>query len=515
MPPEDFRAWGHASIDWIARYLHEVERYPVLSRVQPGELRAALAPHAPEAGEDFATILDDFESQVIPAITHWNHPSFHGYFAVTGSGPGILGELFAASLNVNAMVWRSSPAGTELEQHVLEWLRELVGLPPGFSGVIQDTASIGTLTALCAARHRAYPTIRTEGLWGLPRGRVYASEEAHSSVEKAVIALGLGQEGLVRIPADAEYRMRPDALAAAVESDVARGVKPVAVVATVGTTSTSSADPVSATADVAERHGMWLHVDAAYAGASAIVPEIRTHFDGWERADSVVFNPHKWLFTPMDCSVLLTRQPNVVRDSLSLTPEYLRTREDPLTTNLMEQGIALGRRFRSLKLWFILRYFGAEGVRTRIREHARLARVFGEWVDVEPGWQRVAPIPFSTIAFRYAPSNPGIATGGENGADDGSDERSSSSDELNLAIMERVNASGEAFLSHTRLREGICLRLSIGNLRTEERHLARTWQLLKDAADEVSRTPRLAVAAGVEGSGALGQERPLEQRRGH
>jgi aromatic-L-amino-acid decarboxylase len=480
MPPDEFRASGHASIDWVARYLHEVERYPVLSRLEPGELREQLPAHAPEAGEDFSSILADFESRILPAVTHWNHPSFHGYFAVTGSGPGILGELLTAALNVNAMVWRSSPAGTELEQHVLDWLRELVGLPPGFTGVIQDTASVGTLTALCAARHRAYPTSRVDGLWGAPRGRIYASEEAHSSVEKAVIALGLGRESLARIPTDQEYRMRPEALAAAVERDIERGLRPVAVVATVGTTSTSSADPVRAIAEVSARHGMWLHVDAAYAGASAIVPELREHFDGWERAESVVFNPHKWLFTPMDCSVLLTREPRVVRDSLSLTPEYLRTREDPVTTNLMDQGIALGRRFRSLKLWFVLRYFGAEGVRSRIREHARLARAFAGWVDAEPGWQRVAPVPFSTVAFRY--TAPGLeADAGQKDAPD------LAIDAANLAIMERVNASGEAFLSHTRLREGICLRLSIGNLRTEERHLERTWQLLREAADEVSR----------------------------
>jgi aromatic-L-amino-acid decarboxylase len=483
MPPEEFRAWGHASIDWVARYLHELEGYPVLSGVRPGALRGGLPPHAPEAGESFANIFADFESRIMPAITHWNHPSFHGYFAVTGSAPGILGELLAAALNVNAMVWRSSPAGTELEQHVIEWLRELVGLPVGFTGVIQDTASLGTLTALCAARHRAYPTSRTEGLWGLPCGRVYASEEAHSSVEKAVIALGLGREGLVRIPTDGEYRMRPDALAAAVEDDVVRGFEPIAVVATVGTTSTSSADPVGRVADVAERHGAWLHVDAAYAGAAAIVPELRAHFEGWERADSVVFNPHKWLFTPMDCSVLLTRQPSVVRDSLSLTPEYLRTSEDPVTTNLMDQGIALGRRFRSLKLWFVLRYFGAEGVRSRIREHVRLARVFADWVDAEPGWQRVAPVPFSTVAFRYA--LPGVEV--VPGADD-------QANAVNLAIMERVNTSGEAFLSHTRLRDGICLRLSIGNLRTEQRHLERTWRLLRDAVTEVTGPQEAGVA---------------------
>ncbi|MEX2294960.1 MAG: pyridoxal-dependent decarboxylase [Gemmatimonadota bacterium] len=485
MPPEEFREWGREMVDWIARYLAEVEEYPVLARVRPGEIRSALPAAAPESGEPFDEIFQDFQEVILPGVTHWNHPSFHGFFAVTGSGPGILGELLAAALNVNAMVWRSSPAGTELERLVVDWLRALVGLPDAFSGVILDTASTSSLTALTAARHRAYPGVRETGLFGAKRGRIYASEEAHSSIDKATIVLGFGHDGIRKIPVDAEFRMRPDALRAAILEDLEGGILPVAVVATVGTTSTASPDPVAAIAEVAEEFGLWLHVDAAYAGAAAIVPEIRGHFAGWERANSVVFNPHKWLFTPVDCSVLLTRNPDEVRGSLALTPVYLQTRDGPEATNLMDYGMALGRRFRALKLWFVLRYFGAEGVRERIRHHVRLAQSLAAWVDEDPEWERIAPVVFSTIVFRHAPR-------GLSGEEE---------DALNLEIMERVNASGEVFLSQTRLRGRIALRLSIGNLRTRERHLLRTWELLREAAGG-------GVALAAIGAGRAGTTPP-------
>lgn len=482
MPPEEFREWGEWAVDWIARYLEEVEEYPVMSRLSPGELRAGLPRRAPETGEPFERILSDFEEVIVPGITHWNHPSFHGYFAVTGSAPGILAEFFAAALNVNAMVWRSSPAGVELEEHVLDWLRDLVGLPVGFRGAIQDTASVSSLTALAAARHCAFPEAKEEGIFGLGRGRIYASEEAHSSIDKAGILLGFGRKGVRRVESDSEFRMVPSALRAAILEDRAAGIRPVAVVATVGTTSTASADPVAEIADICEEFGIWLHVDAAYAGASAIVPEIRPVFRGWERADSVVFNPHKWLFTPVDCSVFLTRRVEETRASLSVTPEYLRTKEGSVATNLMDFGPALGRRFRSLKLWFILRYFGAEGIRDRIREQARLARLFGSWVSADSEWELAAPVSFSTVAFRAGSSK---MTGEEQ-------------DRFNLDILERVNASGEVFLSHTRLRGRIGLRLSIGNLRTRERHLRRTWEVLREAAGGA-----VPAGAGTAGEGSM------------
>lgn len=466
MPPEVFREAGHAAVDWIAEYLAGVERLPVLARVRPGDLRAALPPAAPTEGEPIERILDDFDKIVLPAVTHWNHPAFHGYFAVTGSGPGILGEMLTAALNVNAMVWRSSPAGTELEEHVLSWLGAMLGLPDGLFGVIQDTASTSSLVALAAARHRAYPGVRREGLFGQPRGRIYASEEAHSSIEKAVITLGFGHEAFRKIPTDGDFRMDPVALRRAVREDVDAGLRAVAVVPTVGTTSTSSPDPVAATVEIAREFGMWVHVDAAYAGSAAILPEMREHFRGWEDADSIVMNPHKWLFTPVDCSVLFTRDPGTVRAAFSLVPEYLRTPEQDHAVNLMDYGVALGRRFRALKLWFVIRYFGEEGIRARIREHVRLARDFADRVDAEPEWERVAPVPFSTVVFRYAPE--GVEP--------------EAADRANMAILDHVNAGGEAFLSHTRLRGRVALRLSIGNLRTEERHLERTWTLLREAA---------------------------------
>jgi aromatic-L-amino-acid/L-tryptophan decarboxylase len=484
LPPEEFRARAREAVDWMADYLAGVERYPVLAQVRPGDLRAALPPSAPEGPESVEAILADFERLVMPGITHWNHPSFHGYFAVTGSAPGILGEMLAATLNVNAMVWRSSPAGTELEEHVLQWIRELLGLPGDFFGVIQDTASSSSLVALAAARQRAWPEARARGLFGLPRGRVYASVEAHSSIEKAVITLGMGHDGIRKIPADDRFRMDPEALRAAIAEDLAAGIRPVAVVATVGTTSTSSPDPVDAIARIAEEHGLWLHVDAAYAGASAMVPELRPHFAGWERADSIVFNPHKWLFTPVDCSVLYTRFPATVREAFSLVPEYLRTPEEGKSTNLMDYGVALGRRFRALKLWFVLRAFGAEGIRERIREHVRLAHALAARVEGGDRWALVAPVPFSTVVFRRV--TPGLDAEAQ--------------DALNMALLHAVNDTGETFLSHTRLQGRISLRLSIGNLRTEPRHLDRSWALLEEHA---ARLEGEAVPVPTPPAGAL------------
>jgi aromatic-L-amino-acid/L-tryptophan decarboxylase len=512
MPPEEFRTWGHVAVDWIADYLARVETLPVLSRVRPGEFRRSLPPRAPEEGESPEALLRDFQEQVVPALTHWNHPAFFGYFSVTGSGPGILGEMLAAAVNVNAMVWRSSPAGTELEAHVLDWLRELLGLPPGHFGVIQDTASVSSMVALAAARHRAWPRVREEGLSGLPRGRIYASVQAHSSIEKAAIALGLGHHGVRKVETDAEFRMDPEALRTAIQEDLAAGVRPVAVVATVGTTSTTSVDPVAPIAGVAGEFGVWLHVDAAYAGAAAVLPEMRAHFQGWEGADSIVVNPHKWLFTPVDCSVLYTPHREELREAFALTPEYLRTPEMDQAHHLMDYGVALGRRFRALKLWFVLRYFGAEGIRGRIREHLRLARRFADQVDAEAGWERVAPVPFSTIVFRFVGG-----AGGEDPQEEGlraeppqtKDPRADGErlDLLNQEIMDRVNASGEAFLSHTRLNGRLALRVAIGHLNTEWRHLERSWELLREAAAEVggpAAGPPQAPAAGPSPAPAAG-----------
>jgi aromatic-L-amino-acid decarboxylase len=468
MPPEEFRRHAHAVVDWMADYLAHVGEYPVLAQVQPGETAARLPASAPERGEAMEDVLRDFREVILPGVTHWNHPGFFAYFAVTGSGPGILGEMLSAALNTNAMLWRTGPAQTELEERTLDWLRQLMGLPEGFHGTIQDTASISTLVAIAAAREAAGLGLREEGMSGrgLPRLRVYASQEVHSSIDKAGITLGLGMAGTRKIATDAEFRMDPAALEAAIQEDRAAGVHPLCVVATVGTTSTSSIDPVAAIADVCARHGVWLHVDAAYGGSAALVPEMRPILAGAERADSLVVNPHKWMFVPIDCSVLFSRRPEVIRRAFSLVPEYLVTPEGESVTNLMDYGPALGKRFRALKLWMVLRSFGAEGMAARIREHIRLAQLFAGWVDAEPGWQVAAPVPLSLVCFRHAPEG---MTDGE-------------ADAHNERIMAAVNASGRAFLSHTRLRGRIVLRLAVGNLRTTEAHARAAWDLLRETA---------------------------------
>ncbi|HET9455537.1 MAG TPA: pyridoxal-dependent decarboxylase [Gemmatimonadaceae bacterium] len=461
---------GHHALAWLAGYLAHPERYPVLSQVKPGDIAAQLPASPPARGEPLETILQDFERVIVPGITHWNHPAFFAYFAISSSVPGIIGELLAAGLDVNGMLWKTSPAATELEQVVLDWLRQMLGLEPGWFGIITDTASISTMLALAAAREaRPGLDVRTRGLAGrsdLPRMRVYCSEHAHSSVDKAAITLGLGHENVVKIPADDAYRMRPDRLAEAIAADRALGYLPLACVATVGTTSTSSIDPVPAIAEICTREQVWLHVDGAYGGSAALVPEMRHVLAGVDSADSLVVNPHKWMFTPVDCSALYTKHPDILKRAFALVPEYLVTAEQGVAENLMDYGVQLGRRFRSLKLWMVLRAYGAEGMAGRIRAHCALAREFASWVEAEAGWQVVAPVPFSLVCFRYAPS----------GVDEAELER------LNTRVMDRVNASGEAFLSHTKLDGRYVLRLAIGNVRTERTHVARAWELLIAAA---------------------------------
>jgi aromatic-L-amino-acid/L-tryptophan decarboxylase len=475
MNPSEFRRHGHALVEWIADYLAGSERYPVLPRVAPGDVRDALPAVAPEAGESFDEIFRDFERILVPALTHWNHPGFLAYFAITASGPGVLAEFLSAALNQQAMLWRTSPAATELEEVSLRWLRDLLGLPPGFDGVIYDTASISTLHALAAARQRSIPGIREHGLAGR-RGiggvRVYCSEQAHSSIDKSVILLGLGHESLSRIPVDGDFRMEANALRDAIERDLADGVRPIAVVATIGTTSTTSVDPIERIAEICEAHGIWLHVDAAYAGVTAMIPGQRVTFAGWERADSVVVNPHKWLFVPFDLSALYCRHMDVLRAAFALVPDYLETPETSRgARNLMDTGIQLGRRFRALKLWVVLRHFGAEAIRAVHLEHMRLAQLFAGWVDSHPDFERMAPVPFSVVCFRARPA------GGNAGTD---------LDSFNERLLDAVNATGEVFLSHTRLQNSYVLRLAIGNLGTNESHIARAWALL------TSHTARLA-----------------------
>lgn len=481
MDPEAFRAYGHRIIDWIADYLSHPERYPVLAPVEPGQIRRQLPEQPPEEPESMEAILNDVERIIVPGLTHWNHPAFMAYFAITASGPGILGELLCAAFNVNAMLWKTSPAATELEEVVLDWLRQMIGLPPDFRGIIYDTASISSLHAIAAARE-VVPGLkaREEGLAGrsdVPRLRLYISEQAHSSVEKGAITLGIGQAGVRQIPVDAEFRLDTAALARAIEEDRAAGWRPFCVVATVGTTSTTSIDPVPAIADICRQHQLWLHVDAAYAGSAAVIPEMRRVLDGCQRADSIVVNPHKWLFTPVDLSAFYCRRFDVLRRAFSLVPEYLRTSEDEAVRNYMDYGVQLGRRFRALKLWMVIRSFGHRGLAARLRQHIELAQEFASWVDADPDFERLAPVPFSTVCFRVRPRDL-IEQG---------DEAETYLDKLNEAVLDAVNRSGEAYLSHTRLNGKLTLRIAIGNLRTTKRHVARAWELVKENAAGLDR----------------------------
>lgn len=487
MPVEEFRRAGTRIIDWIAGYLSQPEDYPVLAQVAPNDVRSVLPNSAPRSGEPIDIILDDFERIIVPGNTHWNHPGFFAYFSITGSAPGILGELLSAALNVNGMLWQTSPSATELEEVTVDWLRQLMGLPEGFEGVIMDTASVATLCAIAAARHALSDlAIREKGMAGrtdLPRLCLYTSEQAHSSVEKAAIVLGLGKQGVRKIPTDERYRMDVAGLEAAIAGDRAAGHRPFCVVATVGTTSTTSIDPVPAIAEVCRREDLWLHVDAAYAGSAAVIPEYRHVLDGCGSAQSLVVNPHKWLFTPIDCSVFYTREPDTLIGAFSLVPEYLRTGVDSEVRNYMDWGVSLGRRFRALKLWMVLRTFGSEGIAERLREHIRLAQLFAGWVDEHPDFERLAPTPLSVVCFRARPSGLAPEAGG------GAERPDAALNRFNEALLQRLNAGGEIYLSHTDLEGRYTLRLAVGNLRTTEKHVARAWELIQ--------TESAALAAGA------------------
>ena len=473
MSGEEFRRFGHELIDWIADYFDRIEELPVLSQIEPGQLKAQLPTSPPEQGEGMEKIIADLDRLIVPALTHWIHPSFYAYFATSTSGPGILGELLTSAFDNKAMLWRTSPASTELEDVTLDWLRQMMGLDAGMSGIIYDTASVSSMHAIAAAREGVEKRVREEGMSGrtdLPLLRVYVSEQAHSSIEKGVITLGLGQRGLRKIPTDSEFRMDTKALAAAIEEDKRDGFIPFCIVATVGTTSTSSIDPVREIIPICEQHAMWLHVDAAYAGSAAIVPELRHILDGCDRADSLVVNPHKWLFTPFDLSVLYCRHMDLLQRAFSLVPEYLRTPEQEKVRNGSDYGIQLGRRFRALKLWMVMRYFGHEGLAARIREHCRLAKLFASWVEQSPNWELMAPVPLALVCFRACPTR-----GSELESD-----REHRLDQLNESIMHAVNKTGKALLSHTKLNNKLTLRLSIGNIRTTERHVREVWERLNE-----------------------------------
>lgn len=480
IPTDEFKKFGYEVIDRLAEYFSEIENLPALSQNEPGELKAALPQTAPETGEDLGQVFDDVDRLIFPAVTHWNHPNFHGLFATSTSAVGIYGDMFASAFDMKAMLWRTAPASTELEDVVLDWLRQMTGLPDVFSGIIYDTASVSTMHAIAAARERAGLNIRELGMSGrndLPLLRVYCSEHVHSSIDKACITLGLGTRSLRKIGCNERFEMKAAELEAAVKEDIANGYLPICVVPTIGTTSTTSIDPVAEIADICERYSIWMHVDAAYAGSAAIVGEMQPIFSGWERADSIVMNPHKWLFTPFDLSVLYCRDLNELKKAFSLTPEYLKTNEESSVKNGMDYGIQLGRRFRSLKLWFVIRYFGVEGMAARIREHCRLARLFASWVDGSDKFEMMAPVPFALVCFRAVPA---ISSNSKSTNISGK-----GVDELNESLMNAINSSGEAYISHTKLDGKFTLRLSVGSIHVEERHIEKVWNILNETLSDI------------------------------
>jgi aromatic-L-amino-acid decarboxylase len=490
MDLDEFRIRGRQLIEWIADYLENPERYPVLSRSKPGEITSQLPTSPPEEPEPMTDILADFEQIILPGITHWNHPGFLAYFGITGSGPSILGELLTASLNVNAMLWRTSPAATELEEVTLNWLGQMIGLPVGFKGVITDTASISSLLAIAAAREATGLEIRQRGLAGrpdLPRLRLYTTDQTHSSIEKAAITLGIGLDGVRRLPVDENFAMDPYELARAVAEDIEDGWRPFCVVATVGTTSTASVDPISLITQTCQLHDLWLHVDGAYGGMAAILPEFQHILEGIEGADSFVVNPHKWLFTSIDCSAFYVQRPDRLKATFSLVPEYLKS-EDEGVNNYMDWGVQLGRRFRALKLWMVIRHFGLSGLQTRIREHIRLGQDFAGWIDAEPGFQRLAPAPLSVVCFRACPSDLWEMLS------EVSPEEEEKIEEylemLNREIIESVNDSGEIFLSATELNGVYSLRVAIGNIRTDESWVLKAQGLLREALLSIDASSR-------------------------
>jgi aromatic-L-amino-acid/L-tryptophan decarboxylase len=466
MSPDEFRRWGTETVEWIARYLERVEELPVLSSVEPGQVRSALPPHPPERGEPFDAVLRDLDQVILPGITHWQSPSFFAYFPANVSGPAILGELLSAGLGVQGMLWSTSPACTELETHVMDWLVDLLALPERFrssgrgGGVIQDSASSAGLCALVAARERASGGRANQaGVDG--RLGIYATSQTHSSIEKAVRVAGLGSEAVRLVDVDDTYAMRPDDLARRVEADVAAGVVPCMAVATVGTTSSNAMDPVGAIGEVCARHGIWLHVDGAMSGTAAVCPEFRVVNEGLELADSYCFNPHKWMFVNFDCSAFFVADRAALVGALSILPEYLRNAatESGAVIDYRDWQVPLGRRFRALKLWATIRHYGAEGLRHHVREHVRLAQWFAACVRADERFELAAPAPLNLVCFRHR--------GG---------------DAVNLRIMNRVNASGRLFLTHTKLDGRLVLRMSIGSARTEERHVAAAWAAIQEAA---------------------------------
>jgi aromatic-L-amino-acid decarboxylase len=468
MNAKTVRKHAHAIVDWIADYMDDVEQYPVLAQLQPGEIADQIPKSPPWEGEEMDAVVNDFKRIIVPGMTHWQHPCFFAYFPANTSQPSVLAEFLTAALGAQCMVWQTSPAATELEEVVMDWLRQMLGLPEGLSGVIQDTASTSTLGALLCARERATNFTINKG--GFKRGAtqdltVYTSEEAHSSVEKGVKIAGFGKEHLRLIPAGEDFAMIPEELERSIVADRRDGYLPCCVVATVGTTSSTGMDPLRPIGEICDRHRLWLHVDAAMAGTAAILPEMRHILDGIEFADSFVFNPHKWMFTNFDCSAYFCRDPKSLTSTFEIMPEYLKTEVDRRVKNFRDWGIPLGRRFRALKLWFVIRHFGVRGIQERIRSHIELAREFGSRIRKDRRFELMAPVTLNLVCFRYHPPEPNLTEG--------------ELEQINRALMDELNRSGRMFITHTKLKGRFTLRLCVGQTNTTRGHVQKAWEQIQ------------------------------------
>ncbi|MBP1646564.1 MAG: aromatic-L-amino-acid decarboxylase [Bacteroidetes bacterium] len=468
MKNDEFRRHAHDLVDWMADYLEHVERYPVKPSLKPGDITRQLPGHPPMEGEPFASIFDDFREIIVPGMTHWQNPSFFAYFPANSSAPSILAEMLIATLAAQCMSWATSPAATELEERAMEWLREMIGLPAGFTGVIQDTASTATLCSILTAREaRSDYTINSRGFTPEHRVTVYCSSEAHSSVEKAVKIAGIGKEHLRKIPVDAAYAMKPDALETAIRTDIAAGYSPLCVIAALGTTGSTAIDPLRAVGAICRTYGAWLHVDAAFAGTALVLPECRWMIEGIEEVDTFVFNPHKWMFTNFDCSAYFVRDTEALIRTFEILPEYLKTSEAERVNNYRDWGIQLGRRFRALKLWFVIRSYGVAGIQEKVRYHLALTQGLAEKIKAAGDFEIMAPVPLNTICFRYRP--PHVMGEAE-------------LDRLNADLMERLNATGKLFLTHTKLGGHFTLRLVIAQTNVDARHVDEAWAMIQQLA---------------------------------
>ncbi len=466
--PESFRQEAHKMVDWIADYYANIEKYPVKASCKPGSVFASIPESPPVESESMQKIFSDFERLIMPGMTHWQNPSFFAYFPANSSFPSLLAEMLSSALGAQCMKWETSPAATELEEAVMIWLKKMIGLPEGFEGVIQDTASTATLCAILSAREKSTGfSINKEGFRNFSTLRVYCSSEAHSSVEKAVKIAGIGKNNLVKIEYDENYRMKPESLEEAIRSDIKKDLKPVCVVAALGTTGSTAVDPLEEIAGICQKYSVWLHVDAAYAGSALILPEFRWMTAGIEKVDSFVFNPHKWLFTNFDCSAYYVKDSETLINTFKLVPEYLKTQIPGHFNDYSNWGIPLGRRFRALKLWFVIRSFGLAGLQEKLRHHISLARELKSWIEAKPDFEIMAPVLFGLVCFRFHPR----------GTDD-----TETLNRLNERLILEVNGTGAMYISHTRLGENYTLRMSIGQTMVEKKHVKKAWDLVVERA---------------------------------